>query len=77
MTRTVTALVERGLVERIEDPQDRRQVLVSLTPAGRQVLSDARNRRNEWLARRLAELEPAERRLLAEATAILQRMSRM
>jgi DNA-binding MarR family transcriptional regulator len=77
MTRTVAALVERGLVDRIEDPQDRRQILVSLTPAGRRVLSDARNQRNEWLARRLADLDPAERRLLAEATEILQRMSRM
>src|SRR5690348_6018472 len=30
MTRTVASLVERGLVDRIEDPHDRRQVMVSL-----------------------------------------------
>ncbi|MGE5156113.1 MAG: MarR family winged helix-turn-helix transcriptional regulator [Betaproteobacteria bacterium] len=77
MTRTVASLLERGLVERIEDPHDRRHVIVSLTPAGRQVLADARECRNAWLARRLADLTPAQRRLMAQATVLLHRMSRM
>lgn len=34
LTRTIDQLAEAGLVVRREDPQDRRQTLVSLTPAG-------------------------------------------
>ena len=41
MTRTVAALVERGLVERTADPQDRRQVILSLTPEEQAVLQQA------------------------------------
>src|SRR5262245_60693800 len=65
MTRTVASLVEQGLVDRIEDPHDRRQVIVSLTAAGREALADARESRNAWLAQRLAELTPEQRRLVA------------
>jgi DNA-binding MarR family transcriptional regulator len=35
MTRTLDALVERGLVERQPDPTNRRQVVLQLTPEGR------------------------------------------
>lgn len=75
MTRTVNALEESGLVSRRSDPSDGRQVLVELTEAGREVLRDTRQRRTEWLERRLAGLSPAERKVLREAAQILQRMS--
>jgi DNA-binding MarR family transcriptional regulator len=74
MTRSVAALVERGLVDRTPDPSDRRQVLVSLTDRGQAVLAEVRNRRTEYLARRLAGLTPAQRQVLAEAAQILQKM---
>ncbi len=67
MTRIVNALVEAGLVRRDEDPSDRRQVLVSITDAGMAEVKETRRRRNEWLAGRLAELDPAEREVLARA----------
>jgi DNA-binding MarR family transcriptional regulator len=35
MTRTLDALVERGLVERQPDPANRRQVALAITPEGR------------------------------------------
>lgn len=38
MTSRLDGLVERGLVQRQPDPQSRRQVRVSLTPAGRDLL---------------------------------------
>src|SRR6476646_4200840 len=38
MTRTVNGLVDRGLVARTDDPTDGRQVIVSLTPEGQQLL---------------------------------------
>ena len=68
MTKVIAGLVERGLVERSDHPQDRRQVVVSITAAGRAEVKETRRRRDAWLARRLAELGPAERQVLAEAS---------
>jgi hypothetical protein len=48
---------------------------VSLTAEGRGEVKETRRRRDAWLARRLAELEPEERRLLAEASGILRRIA--
>jgi DNA-binding MarR family transcriptional regulator len=75
MTRTVASLVDRGYVQRADDPQDRRQVILSLTESGRRLLRDTRRRRDQWLAVRLERLDDDERALLAEATAILERVA--
>lgn len=74
MTRTLNALVEAGLVAREEHPGDRRQVLVRVTEPGRLEVKETRQRRDAWLARRLAELDPGERQVLADAAAILLRV---
>ncbi|GAA0296501.1 MarR family winged helix-turn-helix transcriptional regulator [Kineococcus aurantiacus] len=71
MTRTIAGLVEAGLVERTDHPDDGRQVLVSATDAGRAVVVETRERRAAWLSRRLEGLSPAERATLAEAARIL------
>ncbi|WP_394940301.1 MarR family winged helix-turn-helix transcriptional regulator [Psychromicrobium sp. YIM B11713] len=75
MTRMINALESGGLVTRQSDPSDGRQILVELTDAGREVLRDTRQRRTEWLERRLAGLSAEERKVLREAAAILQKMS--
>jgi DNA-binding MarR family transcriptional regulator len=75
MSRLVNALAEAGLVQRGEHPTDGRQVLVSLTDAGRSEVKETRRRRNEWLAARLAEMTPEERSLLAQATVLLTRLA--
>lgn len=75
MTRTVNALAEAGLVRRDEHPTDGRQVIVSITDAGLAEVRETRRRRNEWLAKRLAGLEPAEREVLARAAVLLERIS--
>jgi DNA-binding MarR family transcriptional regulator len=41
MTNRVDRLVERGLVDRRADPDDRRSLLVALTPAGRTTIDAA------------------------------------
>ena len=74
MTRIVKALEERGLVARTPDPSDRRQSLVSLTASGRDLLLLNRRRRSEWLARRIAELDPDDREVLRRAVGILERI---
>jgi DNA-binding MarR family transcriptional regulator len=75
MTRTVASLVELGLVDRADDPTDGRQVILSLTEAGRRTVRDTRRRRDQWLAVRLEKLSDDERRLLVEATALLGRVA--
>ena len=74
MTRTVNALARDGLVSRTDHPDDRRQVLVTITEAGTRELKETRRRRDVWLARQLSALDQHERKVLAEATAILRRM---
>jgi DNA-binding MarR family transcriptional regulator len=74
MTRTVAALAQAGLVERTANEADRRQVDVDLTEAGRAVVRETRRRRDAWLARRLAELSPGEREVVAQAVRILARV---
>ncbi len=75
MTRTVASLVDLGYIERADDPEDRRQVILSLTDAGRRLIRDTRRRRDQWLAVRLERLDDDERALLAEATAILEKVA--
>ena len=75
MTRTVTCLEDLGHVRRRRHETDGRQVVVALTDTGRAVLLADRRRRDAWLARRLAELTPAERAVLREAAPILERLS--
>jgi len=75
MTRTVGCLTDRGLVTRTPHPHDGRQQLVALTDAGRATVTETRRRRDAWLARRLAQLDPAERDVLAQASLILRRIA--
>jgi DNA-binding MarR family transcriptional regulator len=75
MTRVVNGLEQRGYVARRPDPRDGRQCLVTLTPAGREVILANRRRRDEWLTRRITELDPAEREVLRQAVAILSKVN--
>lgn len=71
MTRTVGCLVEDGLAERAAHPDDGRQVLVTITAQGREVLRATRARRDAWMVARVAELSAQERAILADAAKIL------
>lgn len=50
MTRMVDALVEKGLVERASDPEDRRVVRVRLSPVGQEAVAELRRCKREFLA---------------------------
>jgi DNA-binding MarR family transcriptional regulator len=76
MTRTVTTLEQAGFVIRTPHANDGRAVLVSLTIRGREQLLKDRRQRDAWLARRLRELSPEERKLLGSAASILEALSR-
>ena len=75
MTRVIAALEEWKLVTRAAHASDRRQVVLTVTPAGLELLTKSRRRRDAWLARRLNELTPQERAALRAAAPILEKLS--
>ncbi len=75
MTRTVDCLCAKGLVARAPHEQDRRQVVVTLTPAAEAVIQESRRRKEAWLTLRLKELSPDERQTLRDVAPILERLS--
>ncbi|PRX01682.1 UNVERIFIED_ORG: DNA-binding MarR family transcriptional regulator [Actinomadura viridilutea] len=75
MTRVIAYLESRGLVERSPHPTDGRQVVLSVTDAGRELLAEERRRKEAWLSRRLSALTPEEREILRKAAPILDRLS--
>jgi DNA-binding MarR family transcriptional regulator len=75
MTRVIALLEERGLVRRAPHATDRRQVVLTVTPEGRDVVQRVRRRREAWLAQRLRELTPEERQVLRAAAPILEKLS--
>lgn len=75
MTRTVNCLESDGYVVRRPHETDGRQVVVSLTEAGRAAVLADRQRRDAWLSQQLASLTPDERATLREAAPILARLA--
>ncbi|MET3962481.1 DNA-binding MarR family transcriptional regulator [Marmoricola sp. OAE513] len=75
MTRTVNALVADGYVVRRSSENDGRLVLLDLSDKGRQTLLADRKRRDAWLARRLADLNPEERDLLRQVAPLIERLA--
>ena len=75
MTRIVNALTDQGFVSRTPHPEDGRQILACITPAGEAVLNEARSQRTAWLAQRVAGLSDEDRRTLSRAAHIMQEMS--
>jgi DNA-binding MarR family transcriptional regulator len=73
-TRTIGAMVDRGLVQRTPDPLDGRVGWLQLTPDGRRVLARVRRRHDEFLAKRVKRLVPDEQAALARAASILERL---
>ncbi len=76
MTRIVARLEERELIQRTPHPTDGRQVILALSPAGRDLLAAYRRSRDEWLAQRLAGLTADERDTLLRAAEILTRIGK-
>jgi DNA-binding MarR family transcriptional regulator len=74
MTRTIAALVGGGLVARTPDPLDGRVTWLQITPEGRRLLQRARKRSDEYLGRRVRELDASDRETLERAAAILERL---
>ena len=65
MTNRVDRLASRGFVERYPDPEDRRGVLVRLTPEGKEAVDGAFGALLEAEKAFLAELSPTQQKELA------------
>ncbi len=75
ITRIVTRLEDDGLVTRETSPADRRRTEVAITGAGRDVMRETNRRKNAWLADRLADLTPDERRQVHDAIGALDALT--
>ncbi|NQX11747.1 MarR family transcriptional regulator [Microbacteriaceae bacterium VKM Ac-2855] len=75
MTRTVNCLVDDGLAERMPDARDGRVTRIRPTTAGSDLVLKVRESRNAWLVQQLADLTADERATLADAAAILRRLT--
>ena len=71
VTRLGDRLVGSGSVVRGSDPGHRGVVMLTLTPAGRDLVTRVRERRRQELARILASLAPGDRRAAARALRLL------
>jgi DNA-binding MarR family transcriptional regulator len=74
MTTQVRRLEDAGLVARTVDPGDARAVRIRITPEGVRTLNRVRADRAAAIEPQLARLEPADRRLLADAVTVLRRL---
>jgi DNA-binding MarR family transcriptional regulator len=75
MTRVIAVLEGHGLVARAAHATDKRQVVLTVTDTGRELVYQSRRVREAWLAKRLRELTPAERAKLRAAAPILEKLS--
>ena len=75
MTALVSRLERDGLAARGADPSDGRAVVVSLTDAGREVLTARRSRRAARLAALLDRLGPDDRAAVEAAAGALTRLT--
>ncbi|HEY0717046.1 MAG TPA: MarR family transcriptional regulator [Streptosporangiaceae bacterium] len=75
LTRIVTALEDRGYVERCAVPGDARASTLAITPRGRQILERIRQESTAMLAQSLAMLAPDQIEVLAGALPALEQLA--
>lgn len=66
-TRAVDRLIDAGLVDRQTNPHSRREMLVSLTPAGQRVVRDVTRRRREEITAIVTRMPRTHQRGLVRA----------
>ena len=72
-SQLVEKLVHSGLLERAEDPSDRRAKLLTLSPKGRALIESGNQTRTSWVDELIAVLEPEEYAAVAAALDSLTR----
>ena len=74
ISELLPALIERGWIERIPHPQDRRQQLLQLTNAGLDAVRQAQTQAHKQLTAHVAGLSELELSIVAAALPALQRL---
>lgn len=72
MTRVIASLADLGLVKREAHPTDGRQVIVTLSQSGTDVVVDAASAREEWLRVQLKRLDDDQMTTLRDAIGIIE-----
>lgn len=75
MSRTVGVLVGAGLVHRASSADDGRKIILTVTDSGRTLMHETRNRRDAWLAQRIAKLSPEQRSMLSDAITVMKELT--
>lgn len=75
MTRIVDGLVRLGLVAKVEHPDSARQVLITPTDAGTELMQIAAGRRVDVIVAALRSLQAGERRSVVDAAPSLRELS--
>jgi DNA-binding MarR family transcriptional regulator len=73
MQQTLDALERRRFITRADHPTDRRQILISLSAAGRKALAKGRAARQAWLVGELGALSARELKTVIDALGIIER----
>ncbi len=66
-SQMVERLVQQGLLERNEDPNDRRAKQIGLSPAGRQLIHDGIEARAHWMTELTNVLSPEQQTTIVAA----------
>ena len=75
VSRMISSLEEDGFVKRREDAKDKRSVLISTTPKGRQMYLRANRRYLKQLNEALDTLEPEQLKLMRELAGLLEKLN--
>ena len=75
MTQLITRLERDGLAERRSDPDDRRAVVVAITPAGRELVRRRREARAQMLSELLSGLSDEERAAIVTSLQVVDRLA--
>ena len=66
-SQTIERLVQQGLLDRSEDPNDRRAKQIALSPAGRALMQESIEARVRWMAELTTVLSPEEQDTIVAA----------
>ncbi len=74
MTRVIASLTDLDLVVRKPHPTDGRQIIVSLSPAGRALIADEASAREAWMTEQLSTLTDDQLVVLTQAVGIMKQI---
>ena len=75
-SQMVEKVAQSGLIERSEDPSDRRVKHITLSPKGKAMIEKGTRERYRWVDELVTRLNAAEREKVAEALGILNRAAK-